>query len=153
MTGAGHRWTGVGAAFIAATIAHIAHMPDLIAGAIAAASCRLPDTIEIPIYKGGQRMRTLIPHRTITHWPPLWLGLIIWSFYLGDISGAVILGGAIGALTHILGDAPNPMGIPWFVPHERVKFGKRGWWKSGEHEPLMALSYAVIGFALWRSFT
>lgn len=149
MTGRGHRWTGVGAALFAAAIARVTDTPELIAAAVAAFSTTMPDWIEIPIYRKGVRAGSLITHRTLTHWPPLWLGAIWWGVHIGGLGGAAFIGAAVGSLAHILGDAPNPMGIPWLVPHKRIRFGKKGWWRSGEHEPFMALAFATAGFVAW----
>jgi len=151
MTGRGHRWTGVGAAFLAAAIAHVASLPELIAAAVAATCTTMPDWIEFPIYRNGVRRGSLITHRTITHWPPLWLAVIAWSVHEGGILGAMTLGAAIGSLTHILADAPNPMGIPWLWPTDRLRIGKKGLWRSGEHEPFLALAFATFGFAVWSA--
>ncbi|GBG14372.1 single-stranded DNA exonuclease [Novimethylophilus kurashikiensis] len=156
MTGRGHRWTGVGAAFMAAALARAFHLPELVAAAVAAGSTTLPDWVEMPFYrrdaKTGMRVRVgaLIPHRTITHWPPLWLGVIYWGVHAGGFVGSMAIGAAIGAIVHILGDAPNPMGIPWLVPTKRLKLGKKGWWRSGEHEIMMTLSFATAGFVSWQ---
>lgn len=150
MTGRGHRWTGVGAAFLAAAAAHLAHLPELFAAAVAAASTTMPDWIELPVYRNGARTGSLIPHRTLTHWPPLWAGLAAWGVHDGGLLGAVAVGAAIGSFTHILGDAPNPMGIPWCWPTRRLRIGKKGLWRSGQHELLMILGYAAFGYAVWR---
>lgn len=150
MTGRGHRWTGAGAAFIAAALAHQLHLPEIVAAALAAVSTTLPDWAEIPFYKKGVRAGALIAHRTLTHWPLGWLLVIGWGTHEGGLIGAVLVGTAVGSLTHILGDAPNPMGIPWLLPNRRLKLGKNGWWRSGEHEPFMALTFATLGFAVWR---
>lgn len=153
MTGRGHRWTCVGAAFFAAGVARLMELPEIVAAAIAAASVTLPDWAEVPFYRHGVRTGSLIAHRTITHWPLLWLAVVYWGLHEGGLVGAALVGTAIGALTHILGDAPNPMGIPWFLPNRRLKFGKRGWWRSGSHEAVTALSFAALGFAAWRSIS
>lgn len=149
MTGRGHRWTGVGAALLAAAIARLLDLPELIAAAVAATSTTMPDWIEIPVYRNGVRKGSLITHRTLTHWPPLWLGLMAWGAHEGGIAGAMMLGAATGSMIHILGDAPNPMGIPWLWPTDRIRFGKKGWWRSGEHEPFLALVFATFGFVAW----
>lgn len=150
MTGRGHRWTCVGAAFFAAALARLLGLPELVAGAVATVAVTMPDWAEIPYYRCGVRAGSLIKHRTITHWPWLWLALGIWGVQEGGLLGAAMLGTAAGCLTHILGDAPNPMGIPWLLPTKRMRLGKKGWWPSGAHEPFMALSFATAGFVLWR---
>lgn len=150
MTGRGHRWTSVGAAFFAASFAHWAHLPPVVAGAVAAASVTLPDWAEVPFYKNGQRAGSLIAHRTITHWPMLWLAVVYWGLHEGGLIGAAMIGTAFGSFAHIIGDAPNPMGIPWLLPNRRLRIGTKGLWKSGEFEPFIALIFAVAGFATWR---
>lgn len=150
MTGKGHRWTGIGAAFFAAAGARWLGLPEIVAAAVAVFSTTIPDWIEIPFYRNGQRVGSLITHRTITHWPWLWLGLIAWAGYTGGWIGAVALGASVGALSHILGDAPNPMGIPWIIPHKRLRIGKKGLWRSGQHEFLIIVGYAAVGYGTWR---
>lgn len=149
MTGSGHRWTGIGAAFAAAAIARVTGTPELVAAVVAALSTTMPDWIEIPFYRGGVRAGSLIKHRTLTHWPFLWLALIAWSAHAQGLAGAAGIGAAVGSLAHILGDAPNPMGIPWLLPHKRIRFGKKGWWRSGQHEFLMILTFAAGGYLAW----
>ncbi len=150
MTGRGHRWTSVGAAFMAAAMARLLGLPELVAAAVATFSVTLPDWAEIPYYRNGVRAGSLIAHRTLTHWPILWLIVAIWGAYEGGLLGSAMLGVAMGAMTHILGDAPNPMGIPWLWPTQRIRIGRKGWWKSGTHEPFMALAFAALGFVIWR---
>ena len=152
MTGRGHRWTGLGAAFAAAAVARFGHMGDLAelaAACIALVSTTIPDWIEIPFYRNGVRAGSIIKHRTLTHWPALWLGLIYWGLQDMTLIGAAAIGAAVGALVHILGDAPNPMGIPWFIPTHRHRFGKKGWWRSGQHEVFITLVFTAGGFGLW----
>lgn len=152
MTGRGHRWTGLGAAFLAAAAARLgglSEISEVAAALVAAFSTTMPDWIEIPFYKNGVRSGSLIAHRTLTHWPPLWFAAIAWGVYDGTIIGAAAIGAAVGSLYHILGDAPNPMGIPWLLPHRRIRFGKKGWWRSGQHEILMTLGFTALGYGAW----
>jgi membrane-bound metal-dependent hydrolase YbcI (DUF457 family) len=138
---------------MAAAVARLGGMSEiseLAAALVAASSTTMPDWIEIPYYRGGSRAGSLIPHRTITHWPALWAILIWWGVHDATIIGGVVIGAAVGSLVHILGDAPNPMGIPWLLPHRRLRFGKKGWWRSGQHEFLMILFFAAVGFLSWR---
>ncbi len=152
MTGQGHRFTGLGAAFFAAAICRFAGLGEFseIASALVAGSATtMPDWLEIPFYRNGARAGSLIPHRTITHWPYLWLAVIAWGVQDGSLMGGLAIGAAVGSLAHILGDAPNPMGIPWLVPHRRVRLGKKGLWRSGQHEVLMTLGFAALGYGAW----
>lgn len=150
MTGKGHRYTGVGTALMAAAAARLAELPELPAAVVAAVSTTVPDWTEIPFYRQGQRVGSLITHRTITHWPPLWLGVLGWALFQGGLHGAIGLGVAFGALAHILGDAPNPMGIPWLLPHQRLRIGKKGLWRSGQWERTIIVGFAAVGYVLWR---
>lgn len=150
MTGRGHRWTGIGTAFFAAAAARWLGLPELPTAVVAAVSTTIPDWTEIPFYRQGQRVGSLITHRTITHWPWLWLALAVWGVHTGNLIGGMALGAAIGAFAHIIGDAPNPMGIPWILPHKRHRIGKRGLWRSGQHEFLIVLAFAAGGYGTWR---
>lgn len=152
MTGKGHRLTGLGAAFIAAAIAKTAGLDVFLQTAsalVAAFSTSLPDWLEIPYYRKGVRTGSLIKHRTYTHWPWFWVGLIYWAFSVKGPEGATMIGAATGALAHILADAPNPMGIPWIHPRQRIRFGKKGWWRSGRHETVQVSLFTVFGVWVW----
>jgi len=137
---------------MAAAAAHLGGMSEiseLAAALVAGSSTTMPDWIELPFYKNGVRCGSLIAHRTLTHWPPLWFLLIAWGVHDSTIIGALAIGAAVGSLYHIMGDAPNPMGIPWLLPHRRMRFGKKGWWRSGQHEILMTLFFTALGFCAW----
>ncbi|MDD3757413.1 MAG: metal-dependent hydrolase [Advenella sp.] len=152
MTGKGHRLTGLGAAFIAAAIAKIAGLDvflQTVCALVAAVSTSLPDWIEIPYYRKGVRTGSLIKHRTYTHWPWIWVGLMYWGFSIKEIEGAAMIGAATGALSHILADAPNPMGIPWIHPLQRIRLGKKGWWRSGKNETVLVSLFTVFGVSIW----
>lgn len=152
MTGKGHRLTGIGAGFFAAALVHTLgfnYTAEVFAALAAASSTTLPDWIEIPVHKKGMRAGTLIPHRTITHWPPLWLGLMYFAFYyLEPYYAATLIGICVGAITHILADAPNPMGVPWFWPHKRVSI-LGGLWRSGQFEKTITAVFTAIGVFYW----
>ena len=152
MTGAGHRLTGIGAAFIAAALMHLnggTETQQVIAWFVAMGTTRIPDLIEFPTYRNGFKTGCLIPHRTITHWPLLWVAVWWGCNTFGGYLAAAGLGLAVGALSHILWDAPNPMGIPWFLPHKRVSLGRKGLWRSGKGELLIVIFYGAVGFWLW----
>lgn len=152
MTGMGHRLTGVGAAFIAAALMRFnsgTEAQQVIAWFVAMGTTRIPDLIEFPTFQNGYIKNSLIPHRTITHWPLLWIALWWYCNTFGGYIAAAGLGIAVGAMTHILWDAPNPMGIPWFLPHKRLSFGRRGLWRSGRGDYLIAVFYGAIGIWFW----
>lgn len=137
---------------MAAAIARVSGMgeiSEITAAILAGFSTTMPDWTEVPFFKNGMRSGSLIAHRTITHWPPIWVLAIIWGIHDTSIIGALAIGAGVGSMWHILGDAPNPMGIPWLLPHRRIRFGKKGWWRSGEHEILMTLFFTLLGFSAW----
>ena len=152
MTGQGHRLTGLGAAFFAAAIARMAgweFQAQLGAGVIAAFSTTVPDWIEIPVKRNNKVVSRLITHRTLTHWGILWVVLLFWGASLNGMGAMALVGMASGSLFHLLGDAPNPMGIPWLWPTRRVKIGKNGLWRSGQNELFMIAFLTGLGYFFW----
>lgn len=88
-----------------------------------------PDSLEMSFYnKKKKRYSRLIPHRTLTHWPVLWAGIIYAVFHykpeiveLMSIHGwDFLLGYCLSAVLHLMMDVGTPMGLPIFTP-----FGKR----------------------------
>lgn len=156
MTGKGHFLTGL-------TFSSSAFLFSKDVGAISwlsAVFCIIgvnaPDYLEIRI-KG----KTLIPHRTITHWIPIWIVLFFYSIFsinsnyfnflvnfnlykLGIVEASALLGFSIGGLLHLLFDLPNPMGIPFLTPWNRVSLNL---WNSGKRENLIVTF--VILFSLF----
>ncbi len=83
-----------------------------------------PDWMEMPRWKGGYRF-SIIPHRTLTHWPVPWIALILYAMYLPHdamLLSQILIGFSIGALLHIVMDSMTPMGVPVFVPWHRYGF-------------------------------
>lgn len=107
-----------------------------------------PDWMEIASVKqtaGGKFIRTsIIPHRTITHWLPAWIALLVYSYgAMMHTSGyqyinfLILFSFSVGGVLHLMLDFPNPTGIPIINPFKtyKVRFNKRyGLWKSGEFE-------------------
>lgn len=124
---------------------------------------KAPDWLEIQKSDGS----TVIPHRTITHWFPIWLGLLFLGFafketqgfdstaissfphsqYISDAISLAIIGLSVGSLSHILTDLPNPMGVPLLTPWHRVSLNL---WRSGKFEfILVAIFYLIsVGWIL-----
>lgn len=97
---------------------------DPLSGAVAATGMLVgasaPDWLEGVVWLGDKRL-SLLPHRTLTHWPVLWLicavlTAIIWSGYTRTLG----LGFIAGSLLHIAMDLGTPTGIPLLLP-----FGQR----------------------------
>lgn len=92
-----------------------------------------------------------IEHRTVTHWVPLWIGLLVWAVVTGvhlplpypDIVRGTVLGFIFGGLTHLIFDIPNPTGIPLVLPWKRYSLN---WWKSGRADIALV---ALWGVGVW----
>ncbi|EGQ60368.1 hypothetical protein GGI1_00005, partial [Acidithiobacillus sp. GGI-221] len=110
---------------------------------------------------------SVIPHRTITHWWPLWLVpallVTVWPVHvpavhlfasttlaIGGVLRMTLAGFSAGGVMHLLMDVPNPTGIPILTPMARSRWSLR-WWKSGNAlEPLAGLAMAGVACAiLW----
>lgn len=107
-----------------------------------------PDTLEISRYeeKSYFKRKSLIPHRTYTHWLVLWVFLLVAGAYftITKTYGLILFGYASGGLIHLLCDLPNPTGIPILHPRKRRK--SLNWWKSGEYENAITLMLTVLSF-------
>ena len=126
--------------------------PTLALGTLLGSS--FPDIGEIVQFFGRWRA-SLIPHRTLTHWIPLYVILIIalptiapgmpwWALNLAR-------GVCCGSLLHIVLDAFSPVGIPLFNPFgTRVSVGpsrsggKPCLYRTGTAEELPVIMLSVI---------
>lgn len=155
MTGKGHTWVSL--AFSIATykmglqLGMTGAEPFLVSvGTILGGTA--PDWMEIRKQNGG----TVIKHRTITHWLPIWL--LVFFFFFGLITKNEMLfqyydfkvnmhilaffwGFGIGGLLHLLVDIPNPMGIPILTPNRRFSLKL---WKSGKFEPPIVIAFLIF---------
>lgn len=86
---------------------------------------RGPDRLEITHINWAASQRvSLIPHRTLTHWPPLWAfftwlawdGLKECNDSLPCILTLVGFGFCVGSWLYLLFDVMTPMGIPLLSP-------------------------------------
>lgn len=88
---------------------------------------RGPDRLDIPSFnKRTQPRRSVIPHRTLTHWPPFWVVMtmtaICWltlgaseDFLFYEITRAG-LGFCAASWLHLAMDIMTPSGIPLITP-------------------------------------
>lgn len=160
----GHHLTGIAAGCLAACCLWPAQA-DLALLAIPAgyAGGTAPDWLEIAHAEYSQKYRryvrrSVIPHRTITHWWPLWLIVLSIGFYLfhqtgreSIMAGIMIIGFSAGAWMHLLMDIPNPSGIPIKTPYAKSRYGL-GWWKSGNSLEPIAGILMVVGSAMLLFF-
>lgn len=166
MTRGGHFIAGTALAVPLASLGHYVLAASVILGS------NLPDQLEFTKrnHSTGQVFR-LIPHRTITHYPWLWLGMGVILYFMNhqimnmelinpyyfnneimnneninNIILTALFGLIIGALGHILVDMCSPTGVPLVTP-----FGKRTsvylyTTGRGEWKLLIPLSCASIIF-------
>lgn len=138
-----------------------------------------PDSMEIA--RAEQKLTTngyiwvrksLIPHRTITHWWIIWvLAFYLFTYGIGvqgidnglkligisevGLSGQAVLGlidgFIIGAIFHLIGDVVNPSGIPWISPFgPNLSFGL---WRSDDDTAGTLFAFAIIAITwilVWR---
>lgn len=117
-------------------------------GALAGSSA--PDWLEIshaePNNRGGWSRWSLIPHRTITHWPYPWLAALLYGIpMLPPVWHPFAEGFVYAALLHLLTDFPNPTGIPLGLP-----WGRRTslrWWRSGDYDNLLTTIAVAAGLS------
>ena len=90
---------------------------------------RGPDRLEIPSFNlRTQTRRSVIPHRTLTHWPLFWIllsGMCVWTWsesqdLLLYLTTSVGLGFCAAGWLHLAMDIMTPAGIPLLSP-----FGSR----------------------------
>lgn len=89
---------------------------------------RAPDRLEIPSFNQRTKTRrSVIPHRTLTHWPPIWLAMTLMCWFLWRqasdftfILTSVGLGFCTAGWLHLAMDIMTPCGIPIISP-----FGSR----------------------------
>lgn len=90
---------------------------------------RGPDRLEIPVFNKRKKTRhSLIPHRTLTHWPLLWVILTGLSLFCGMYTqnslfaamSSVGFGFCVASWLHLAMDIMTPSGIPLCSP-----FGKK----------------------------
>jgi membrane-bound metal-dependent hydrolase YbcI (DUF457 family) len=132
-------------------------MPRSIPFAVGALlGARAPDWIELAQFSSFlDRRVSIIPHRTITHWPWLWLAALLIATGLtqvyDDYPGREVAWGCVGfilsGMLHLLLDSLTPTGIPLgFNP-----FGKRtafAYMRNGSYsEFLVSLSAWAVALA------
>lgn len=148
MTKIGHQITGLCSALGVLTFhQHLDHAWLVALGIWL--GCTAPDWLEIAWYdRQRNRRMSIIEHRTITHWPPIWIALLAYSWLEAQDNHwfMVLAGFSLGGLIHLLVDWPNPTGIPVLTPRRRSRVSLN-LWRSGENEIAIVLVFllAVLG--------
>jgi len=172
LTGKGHFATGVVFSLFAFEYTSNIGGTGFISAIFCVLGANAPDYLEIrkKVYndiKNPKRCtgtKTKIPHRTITHWLPLWIMLFVFSMHnvnpnilnipfidniiiknfdnnIANYIYSGLLGFSMGGLIHLLTDIPNPMGIPILTPKKRFSLNL---WKSGKMEPLIVCCFIIF---------
>lgn len=139
----------------AGAIASLAFFAGTLAGA------RAPDWLEIASWTWAGERVSVIPHRTVTHWPWPWLAALAAALAVASGPGRgaqtfaylALSGFAAAGLLHIALDAMSPAGVPLRHP-----FGKRSSlavYRSGAPSELLVVmgmagaAFATAWFAAW----
>lgn len=143
---AAHKSTGWAAGVVAAAVVEQSVGPDgrhiwaTLAFLMAFSGGTAPDWMEISWWSRGSGRHSWITHRTWTHWGLAWIAALGGGYYGMAVHPmlALLFGFAVGGITHLLADFPNPLGVPWILPTYRHSLK---WWKSGRCD------WIVIGAA------
>lgn len=152
MTGKGHTWVSLAFSIATYKIGLQLGITPLLVSVATIVGGTAPDWLEIRKKNGG----TVIKHRTITHWLPLWLALFfftyglitkneniyqLYDFNINEYLLSFLFGFSIGGLLHLLVDIPNPMGIPILTPTRRFSLKL---WKSGKFEVPIVTAFFIF---------
>ncbi|MGK9451064.1 metal-dependent hydrolase [Acidithiobacillus caldus] len=124
-----------------------------------------PDWLEIAHaerdYNGKWQRVSLIPHRTFTHWLPLWIIptlVLLWILPRGaailrhpnhaDVL-ALLLAFLAGGISHLLCDLPNPTGIPVLLPGAKHRISLRLWRSGSGFEWIEIALFWGVTFLVW----
>ncbi len=110
---------------------------------------RAPDWLEIAGYNRMTNHRwSLIPHRTLTHWPWLLLLVLTVPAVLSGGHGALgATGLTVGCLLHIGLDYLTPMGVPLSINPFGVRSSLR-WVRTGSVDEMMVNLTALVSVGL-----
>lgn len=166
MTGKGHLSTGFALSFATYTFTKDVGAVAWLATIFSIFGSTAPDWLEV---RSGES--TLIKHRTITHWLPLWVGLFLLSVFsispnyfgifdfltfldnyafFNEYVASAMLGFSIGGILHLLFDLPNPMGIPILTPVHRFSLHL---WNSGKMEIPIVIFVLLVSLHYAFDFT
>lgn len=123
-----HKLSGVIAAagfYWLASVIDFPTAPHMAVGVILGSTA--PDWLEIPSWQKDGARKSVIPHRSITHWVAMWSFLLslaaLWPSQ--HVIKYILAGFAFGGLMHCLLDGCTPMGVPTVLPWRRKKSRRR----------------------------
>ncbi len=124
-----------------------------------------PDWLEIAHterdYNGKWQRVSVIPHRTFTHWLPLWIFPTLAILWFLPRSAAILqhpdhadilallLGFLTGGISHLVCDIPNPTGIPVLLPGARHRISLRLWRSGSGFEWIEIALFWGLAFLSW----
>lgn len=168
MSTPGHRWIGIAFGLITAYISLLYGgngVTVFVTGLAAFWGSTAPDWMEIA--KAVRRRRHLfglfakdtwdrqsvIPHRTITHWMLLWIGVFVYAAWTLQENPqwlhGILFGFSFGCLGHLICDIPNPTGVPLLTPFARSRRSLRMWKSGDRREWSLVLVAWVVATGLW----
>lgn len=116
-----------------------------------------PDWLEMSRKEQGKWVRA-IPHRTLTHWLPLWLGAL-WLVWAEQIIGfwmfeLLIVGFLLSGILHILVDACSLSGVPLWTPFGKTRL-KLGIYRTGGTSEMVfgMILVATSAISSWQMVT
>lgn len=138
----------------------------VLGGCAAYPGATAPDWLEISgatkDWLGHWDRHSVIPHRTITHWWPIWIIPVVFAVgalccgteienSYSRILWVLLLGFCAGGISHLLCDVPNPTGIPILGPGAKHRWSLH-WWRSGSpKEWVMVLGFGVLAVIAWKA--
>lgn len=151
MTRSGHYTCALAVATIGVSLDPTLH--GVLLGAGILAGCNAPDDLEFPLNIGGMRGPTVIPHRSLTHWPWSYAMLIAGALMMVPAPWSFgVVGICLGALLHLGIDSVSPHGIPWLSPFVPIKPTRALYrtWTVSEWKIIGPIVVAAVVLALIR---
>lgn len=128
--------TWIGHGVLAGVVTYSINAPPVGIG-LAVIASSWPDRVES---FGGLR------HRGVSHWPGLWIGMLILSEFVREPFSVMLFWFGTGSLLHLLGDMLTPTGIPLILPFSRMR--GIGLFKTGSLGEMLFLAVTVALFII-----
>lgn len=121
------------------------------AGIVVGASA--PDWLELSHVGRDKKRHSLIPHRTLTHWPVLWVGLGYWvlNSNFNWMIECAMLGFVASSLLHILMDSLSKSGVPILLPFAKFRM-RIPLYSTGRFSEVVMIALVFTGFSFLTYF-